>query len=180
MTGLGARPTMVELGGKVASMQCTEHAACPRSEIAPRIEGGSHGPQFPLSEVHMKLVIALFAVLVGGVAHAQARPSAASSGQVYFEFQVDRAVQPAANSASPVYSREIKKLRAEGQVTAEFVVDTLGFVDTTSLKVHGSPHELFTAAVRRALPNMRFTPAVLKGRRVKQLVRQQFTFRVPD
>jgi periplasmic protein TonB len=39
-----------------------------------------------------------------------------------------------------------------------------------------SSHEQFTAAVRNALPNMRFYPAEVGGRKVKQLVQQPFTF----
>jgi protein TonB len=39
-----------------------------------------------------------------------------------------------------------------------------------------SSHELFTQAVKNALPNMRFYPAEVGGKKVKQLVQQPFTF----
>ena len=41
-----------------------------------------------------------------------------------------------------------------------------------------SSHELFPAAVRNALPSMRFLPAEVGGRKVKQLVQQPFTFAI--
>ena len=39
-----------------------------------------------------------------------------------------------------------------------------------------SDHELFTNAVRNVLPNYRFFPAELGGRKVKQLVQMPFVF----
>ena len=59
---------------------------------------------------------------------------------------------------------------------AQFVVDTSGRVESGSFKVLKSSHELFTQAVRQALPNMKFLPAEVGGRKVKQLVQQPFQF----
>ena len=39
-----------------------------------------------------------------------------------------------------------------------------------------SSHDLFTNSVRSALSNMRFYPAEIGGRKVKQLVQQPFNF----
>ena len=39
-----------------------------------------------------------------------------------------------------------------------------------------SDHDLFTNAVRNSLPNFRFFPAELGGRKVKQLVQMPFVF----
>jgi protein TonB len=60
----------------------------------------------------------------------------------------------------------------------QYVVDTSGFADTTSLKVLRSTHADFTAAVRAALPFMRFYPAKVGAKKVRQLVEQEFTFKI--
>lgn len=45
-----------------------------------------------------------------------------------------------------------------------------------SFKVLKSSHDLFTAAVKNALPNMRFHAAEVGGKPVKQLVQMPFQF----
>jgi protein TonB len=66
----------------------------------------------------------------------------------------------------------------EGEVLAQFVVDTTGRAEAGTFKVLKSSHELFTVAVRNALPSMRFLTAEVGGRKVKQLVQQPFTFAI--
>ena len=51
-----------------------------------------------------------------------------------------------------------------------------GRVEVATFKVITSTHDLFAASVRRALPAMRFLPAEVGGRKVKQLVQQPFVF----
>ena len=68
--------------------------------------------------------------------------------------------------------------RVEGSVLTQFVVDTAGMADPTTLKVLKSTHELFVQAVSRALPDMRFLPAQVGGRSVKQLVELPFVFQI--
>ncbi len=63
-------------------------------------------------------------------------------------------------------------------VLVEFVVDTLGRVEPTSVRVVESDHPYFSDAVLRALPVYRFLPAEVQGRRVRQLVRLPFRFAV--
>ena len=45
-----------------------------------------------------------------------------------------------------------------------------------SFKVLKSSHQLFTQAVKDALPMMLFRPAEVGGEKVRQLVQQPFTF----
>ena len=59
---------------------------------------------------------------------------------------------------------------------AQFVVDTTGRVEVATFKVIRKSHDLFEAAVRSALPQMRFLAAEVGGRKVKQLVQQPFVF----
>ena len=55
-------------------------------------------------------------------------------------------------------------------------VDTTGRAEMASFKVLKSTHELFTNAVKSSLPQMRFYPAEVGGRKVKQLVQMPFQF----
>jgi protein TonB len=96
--------------------------------------------------------------------------------QPFFDFQVEKPVAPIPGSGSPRYPEILLSAGVEGQVLAQFVVDTLGRVESGSFKVLRSDHDLFTASVRSALPAMRFLPAEVGGRKVKQLVQQPFVF----
>jgi protein TonB len=63
-------------------------------------------------------------------------------------------------------------------VIVSFVVDTAGRADVRSLTILKSTHELFAAAVRAALPGMRFIPAEAGGKKVRQLVLLPFAFTI--
>ena len=96
-----------------------------------------------------------------------------------FEFQVEKPALAIQSMASnPVYPNVLRNANIQGQVTAMFVVDTTGRADGASFKVLESDHELFTAAVKTALPKMRFIPAEVGGRKVKMWVQQAFQFQL--
>ena len=59
-----------------------------------------------------------------------------------------------------------------------FVVDSTGRVDGSTLEVPKSVHRLFADAVRYTLSRSRYLPATLGGRPVRQLVAQEFVFRM--
>jgi protein TonB len=107
--------------------------------------------------------------VVGGVAPV-------NTDQPYFEFQVEKQVATAPGSTQPRYPDMLRSANIEGEVLAQFVVDTTGHYEAGTFKAIKSSHDLFTAAVKNALPNMRFYPAEVGGRKVKQLVQQPFTF----
>ena len=100
------------------------------------------------------------------------------SNQPFFEFQVEKPVVAAPGSPSPRYPEILRTAGVEGEVLAQFVVDTTGRVEMNTFKVLKSSHDMFIAAVRNAMPNMRFIPAEVGGRRVKQLVQQPYTFNI--
>jgi TonB family protein len=102
------------------------------------------------------------------------------SGRVYVDAEVDREVQRDPTSAAPEYPPYLEENHIEGSLTVEFVVDTTGSPDSTSLKVIHSSHPAFEQSLRAALPHMRFVPAELSGRLVRQWVRQEFRFLMPD
>ena len=103
--------------------------------------------------------------------------SGGASG-VYNPFEVDVEVVAIASSIRPQYPEMLRAQATEGQVTAQFVVNEKGRVDTKTFKVLSSTHPLFTSAVNRALPQMRFKPAKIGGNSVSQLVQQQFVFKM--
>jgi TonB family protein len=98
--------------------------------------------------------------------------------KVYTALQVDQMVERFASSAAPVYPPELEARRVEGLVVAAYVVDTIGRVDTTTIRVLGSDHPRFTESVRTALEEARFRPAKRGGHTVRQLVQQRFRFKL--
>jgi TonB family protein len=82
----------------------------------------------------------------------------------------------ASGSPMPEYPPALRSDGVSGTVLAEFVVDSTGRADPSTLEVLRSDNQLFTMAVRRALPNMRFIPAESSGHRVSQRLQLPFTF----
>jgi outer membrane biosynthesis protein TonB len=91
---------------------------------------------------------------------------------------VDSAVTRFADSAAPAYPPKLLELKVEGGAYVQFVVDTLGMPDTTSFRVISATHPEFAQSVRDALPGMRFHPAILRSKKVPQLVEQPFMFKI--
>jgi periplasmic protein TonB len=96
--------------------------------------------------------------------------------QPYFDFQVEKPVVMAPGAQGPAYPDMLRTAGIEGQVLAQFVVDTTGRAEMSTFKALKSDNDLFTTAVKNALQRMRFLPAEVGGRRVKQLVQQPFQF----
>jgi len=117
--------------------------------------------------------------VAGGVAKGvEGGKAIVQTDQPYFEFQVEKPVVPAPGSTSPRYPDMLRQAGVEGEVLAQFVVDTTGRAEAGSLKILKSSHDLFIQSVRNALPQMKFIPAEVGGRKVKQLVQQPFTFSI--
>lgn len=74
------------------------------------------------------------------------------------------------------YPQLLRATGVTGSVLAEFVVDTNGSVDESTIGFVASSHAAFAEAVRLALVRASFTPAQRGGRPVRQLVRQRFSF----
>src|SRR5215217_1983451 len=114
--------------------------------------------------------------VAGGTSKGVVGGTAPVGDQPYFEFQVEKQVQQIPGTGNLRYPDMLRSANVEGEVLAQFVVDTTGRFEAGTFKVLKSSHELFTAAVKSALPNMKFYPAEVGGRKVKQLVQQPFTF----
>jgi protein TonB len=108
--------------------------------------------------------------VVGGIANAN---------QTYFEFQVEKPAEMLAESPKPKYPSVLESSGIAGEVQAQFVVNSSGKADMDSFKVLKSTNELFTQAVKNVLPRMKFSPAMIGGKPVNQLVQQSFQFAVP-
>ncbi len=90
--------------------------------------------------------------------------------------QVERQVAVVPGSAPPRYPELLRSSGVEGQVTAVFVVDERGRAEEGSIRFMRSDNRLFEDAVRDALRRMRFVPADVGGRKVRQLVQMPFVF----
>jgi protein TonB len=116
--------------------------------------------------------------VAGGVAKGVVggTPQPVNDNQTYFEFQVEKQVSVAPGNPQPRYPDMLRSSNVEGEVLAQFVVDTSGKADMREFKVLKSTHDMFTNAVKAVLPNMKFYPAEVGGRKVKQLVQMPFQF----
>lgn len=105
-------------------------------------------------------------------------PTLGGEDSVFSQLEVDSTVTRYPGSAAPAYPLDMLKQGVQGSVMTQYVVDTSGFADTSSLRILRSTHEDFTAAVRAALPYMRFFPAKVGSKKVRQLVEQEFSFKI--
>jgi len=133
----------------------------------------------------MKILLTTALLLVPWIVGAQSRLQAYADSVdraarptpgTLFEFQVERPAEPRGRQPAPAYPEALRAAGAEGSVMARFEVDTMGVVDTTTYRVVRATHEAFAQAVREVLPQLRYQPAENKGRRVRQVVMQQFQF----
>jgi protein TonB len=114
--------------------------------------------------------------VAGGTSKGVVGGTAPVTDQPYFEFQVEKPVVPQPGQPNPSYPDMLRSGNVEGEVLAQFVVDTTGRAEMSTFKVLKSSNDLFTAAVKSVLPRWRFVPAETGGRKVKQLVQQPFSF----
>lgn len=77
---------------------------------------------------------------------------------------------------APAYPETLRSAGISGSVRVQFVVDTTGRAELSSVRVVESSHELFTRAVLAALRQARFTPGEVSGHRVRTLVERSFRF----
>jgi len=83
---------------------------------------------------------------------------------------------PLADNPRPAYPTQLRRQSVQGEVAAQFIVDTLGRVRLETVKVLHSSAPEFTTAVQDVLPALRYFPAEVKGRRLPQVTEQVFRF----
>jgi len=120
-----------------------------------------------------KLFIAVAVALT--IAPSIARAQDSTSSQTYFGFQVEQQARLRFGQ-SPVYPAQLRDAHVNGEVLVQYVIDEKGEPEMQSFKVLKSTGAEFSDAVRRAVAKMSFYPAIVSGKKVKQLVQQPFTF----
>lgn len=101
-----------------------------------------------------------------------------STDSVYSILNVEESAARSEWSAAPIYPAELIQKGVEGSVLTNFVIDTTGRADTATIEIFQATHALFAQSVRTAIPDMRFSPAMVQGRKVRQVVEQRFQFRI--
>lgn len=94
------------------------------------------------------------------------------------EIEVDSAAALDPTAVGPDYPQSLLEKNIEGVVKAQFVVDSLGRVDLSTFRLLEPADSDFVAAVKQALPRMKYRPAIFGGLPVPQLVQQAFGFRI--
>ena len=112
-----------------------------------------------------------------GIPGSPLAPAGQPSG-VWSEATVDKPVLALGDSPRPRYPDVLRGAGVEGEVVAQFVVDTLGRVEPGSVRVIRASHALFAREVERVLPLAHFLPAEALGHRVRQAVQQPFSFAI--
>ena len=129
--------------------------------------------------------VVLLASLLSHAVFAQTRESPAAPDSIqadqrtYMLFQVEKPATMSPNSPVPEYPRGLERSGIGGEVWAQFVVTRAGTADMDTFKVLKSTNKLFTQAVRSVVPRMRYSPGMIGGKPVNQLVQQSFNFAVP-
>jgi protein TonB len=108
---------------------------------------------------------------VDTTAHATGSPT-----DVLTAAAVDELVRVIPGQAPPRYPLGLQRAGVAGEVVARFIVDTTGRVERGSIAIQQTTHAAFARAVQDRLGGLRFVPARTRGRAVRQLVEQRFTF----
>ena len=117
--------------------------------------------------------------VAGGKANGVVGGTPTNSDQPYFEFQVEKPALQREGNPFPKYPSMLESSRIEGEVLAQFVVDTTGRADMGTFKVLSASNELFGSSLKSVLPQWRFYPAEAGGHKVKQIVQLPVKFAVP-
>ena len=114
----------------------------------------------------------------GGLSTGVVGGTAIVTEQTYYEFQVEKQASAASGNPTPRYPEVLKSSGVEGEVLAQFTVLESGRADMDTFKIIRSSNDLFSASVKNVLPSLRFLPAEIGGRKVKQLVQLPFEFKI--
>jgi protein TonB len=113
----------------------------------------------------------------GSAGDKEGGKAAVDPDKAYMDFQVEEQVSPISGTHVD-YPETMRSSGVEGQVDTQFVVDENGRVQSGTFKVLNSPNAAFVAAVKQALPGMRFKPAKIGSTKVSQVVQQSFKFKL--
>ncbi len=118
--------------------------------------------------------------VAGGKANGVVGGPAVVGDQPYFEFQVEKPALQKEGNQNPKYPSTLESSRIEGEVLAQFVVDTTGRAEMSTFKILQASNDLFAASLKSVLPSWKFYPAEAGGRKVKQIVQLPLKFVAPN
>lgn len=98
----------------------------------------------------------------------------------YSEVEVQRQAAMVRGSAPPAYPPDLALANVEGEVLVRFVVGARGRADMSTFRVLRSTNPGFARSVREFTAHTRFTPALVGGRPVPQVVQLPMQFTLPD
>jgi TonB family protein len=110
--------------------------------------------------------------------NAVAAQRSTSNDDAYSVLDVDSAAVRDPSSAAPAYPPAMMHLAIEGTATIKFVIDTAGRVDLGTVQTMTATNAAFANAVLVALPRMRFHPARIGEKPVRQVSQQEFKFQI--
>jgi TonB family protein len=99
---------------------------------------------------------------------------------VFTADQVTAPVEFLGATVSPIYPDSLRAAGVPGRVVAEFIVGLDGRTEPGSVIIASATHPDFAMAVRMALQDAVFNPALLTGKPVRQLVHLPFDFKARD
>lgn len=114
--------------------------------------------------------------LARGLAREDPRAPFDGADKVYELPMVEKGAAPQPGNPAPLYPVSLRAAQLDGTVVARFIVDTSGRAEPASIAFPEASHPAFAEAVRQALLRSRYLPATVRGRPVRQLVQQRFSF----
>ena len=115
--------------------------------------------------------------IVQQAARSPALDSIVSEMSIFTVDQVDTPASLIAGSAVPQYPDSLRREGVDGRVVVELVVNTDGNLDTASVNLVSSTHQLFTEAVQQSLATAKFRVATVRSRPVRQVLQVPFVFK---
>lgn len=99
--------------------------------------------------------------------------------QPYLEAVVEERPETVQGSCGLLrYPEMLRQAGVQGQVVAEFIIDTTGHVERNSFKIVQSSHPLFDGPAREAIMSCRFRAGRISGRAVRVRVQQPVNFTI--
>jgi TonB family protein len=105
-----------------------------------------------------------------------ARPEPLSDSTAYDMGAVEKPASADPNNRAPAYPEEARDLNRDGTVILRFVIGVDGKPEMANLRVVFATNKYFLRSVMAALPRMKFYPAEVNGKKVRQQVQMPFTF----
>ncbi|MDQ6737896.1 MAG: hypothetical protein M3Z30_09380 [Gemmatimonadota bacterium] len=129
---------------------------------------------------HASRTVAVIAVLMPPLGIARAQAAAPDpTGRIYTAAEVDSHATHA-DGVRPRYPVGATLQHGDVRITAQFIVERTGIVDTASAMFEDNAPAPFVASVREALPAMRYTPARKNGMNVAEEITETFAFGVAN